>query len=175
MTDVRGILYWKDLLQESNVEPDSLKTWDGYITAAKKINNNLKDKVIQCVHLSGVDTAVDMWYPYLWMLGGSIVESRPGHPTKDFYWSPSYNSTQGVKALEFIKDQVQAGVKPQTKFFDTAFAQNKSFAVMLAGSWMPGEFPSQQWPDLEEKLGFIPIFLYLRQKMILQLPWADGY
>jgi multiple sugar transport system substrate-binding protein len=157
-TDVRGMWYWKDLLQESNVEPDSLKTWDGYITAAKKINNNLKGEVIQGVHLSGVDTAVDMWYPYLWMLGGSIVESRPGHPTEDFYWFPSYNSTQGVKALEFIKDQVQAGVNPQTKFFDTAFAQNKSFAVMLAGSWMPGEFPRQQWPDLEEKLGFIPMF-----------------
>jgi multiple sugar transport system substrate-binding protein len=157
-TDVRGMWYWKDLLQESNVEPDSLKTWDGYITAAKKINNNLQDKVIQGVHLSGVDTAVDMWYPYLWMLGGSIVESRPEHPTKDFYWFPGYNGTQGVKALEFIKDQVQAGVNPQTKFFDTAFAQNKSFAVMLAGSWMPGEFPNQQWPDLEEKLGFIPMF-----------------
>jgi multiple sugar transport system substrate-binding protein len=53
---------------------------------------------------------------------------------------------------------VQAGVNPQTKFFHTAFAQNKSFAVMLAGSWMPGEFPSQQWPNLEEKLGFIPMF-----------------
>lgn len=74
-------------------------------------------KVIQGVHLSGFDTAVDMWYPYLWMLDGAIVESRPGHPTKDFYWSPSYNSTQVVKALEFIKDQVQAGVNPQTKFF----------------------------------------------------------
>jgi multiple sugar transport system substrate-binding protein len=76
-TDVRGMWYWKDLLQESNVAPDSLKTWDGYITAAKKINNNLKDEVIQGVHLSGVDTAVDMWYPYLWMLGGSI-----GKPTR---------------------------------------------------------------------------------------------
>jgi multiple sugar transport system substrate-binding protein len=157
-TDVRGIWYWKDLLHQTGINPDSLKTWDGYITAAKKINNTLNGKIMQSVHLSGVDTAVDMWYPYLWMLGGAIVESRPGHPTKDFYWYPSYNSSEGVKALEFIKDQVETGVKPQTKFFDTAFAQNKSFAVMLAGSWMPGEFPRQEWPDLEEKLGFIPKF-----------------
>jgi multiple sugar transport system substrate-binding protein len=157
-TDVRGIWYWKDLLNQSGVIPDSLKTWDGYIAAAKKINNTLNGKILQSVHLSGVDTAVDMWYPYLWMLGGAIVESRPGHPTKDFYWYPSYNSSEGVRALEFIKDQVEAGVKPQTKFFDTAFAQNKSFAVMIAGSWMPGEFPRQEWPGLEEKLGFIPMF-----------------
>ena len=157
-TDVRGIWYWKDLLHQTGINPDSLKTWDGYIAAAKKINNTLNDKIIESVHLSGVDTAVDMWYPYLWMLGGAIVESRPGHPTKDFYWYPSYNSSEGVRALEFIKDQVEAGVKPQTKFFDTAFAQNRSFAVMLAGSWMPGEFPRREWPGLEEKLGFIPRF-----------------
>jgi multiple sugar transport system substrate-binding protein len=157
-TDVRGIWYWKDLLNQSGVSPDSLKTWDGYIAAAKEINNTLYGRLIESVHLSGVDTAVDMWYPYLWMLGGAIVESRPGHPTKDFYWYPSYNSSEGVKALEFIEDQVEAGVKPQTEFFDTAFAQNKSFAIMLAGSWMPGEFPRQEWPGLEEKLGFIPMF-----------------
>jgi multiple sugar transport system substrate-binding protein len=157
-TDVRGIWYWKDLLNQTGVSPDSLKTWNEYIAAAKKINSTLNGRIIESVHLSGVDTAVDMWYPYLWMLGGAIVESRPGHPTKDFYWYPSYNSSEGVKALEFIKDQVETGVKPQTKFFDTAFAQNKSFAVMLAGSWMPGEFPRQEWPGLEEKLGFIPMF-----------------
>src|SRR5918992_5553332 len=80
-TDVRGIWYWKDLLHQTGINPDSLKTWDGYIAAAKKINNTHNGKIIQSVHLSGVDTAVDMWYPYLWMLGGAIVESRPGHPT----------------------------------------------------------------------------------------------
>ena len=87
------------------------------LQTVKKINNNLKDKVIQGVHLSGVDTAVDMWYPYLWMLGGSIVESRPGHPTKDFYWFPGYNGTQGVKALEFIKDQSADWSKPTDEVF----------------------------------------------------------
>jgi multiple sugar transport system substrate-binding protein len=157
-TDVRGIWYWKDLLNQSGVSPDSLKTWKEYIAAAMRINNTFDGKIIASVHLSGVDTAVDMWYPYLWMLGGAIVENRPGHPTEDFYWYPSYNSSEGVRALEFVKDQVRTGIKPQTKFFDTAFAQNKSFAVMLAGSWMPGEFPRQEWSGLEEKLGFIPMF-----------------
>ena len=35
VADARGIWYWKDLLQEAGVDPNSLKTWDGYITAAK--------------------------------------------------------------------------------------------------------------------------------------------
>ena len=158
-TDVRGMWYWKDLLNQAGISPDSLKTWDGYITAARKIDNDvLNGMIVQSVHLSGVDTAVDMWYPYLWMTGGTIVESRHGHPTRDFYWYPSYNSSEGVRALGFIKNQIDAGIKPQTILFDTAFAQNKSFAVMLAGSWIPGEFPRQEWPNLEEKLGFIPMF-----------------
>ena len=132
-TDVRGIWYWKDLLKQAGIEPESLKTWDGYIVSAKKLDAALKDKIIQGVHLSCVGTAVDMWYPYLWMLGGAIVESRPAHPKGNLLVS-RYNSTEGVRALDFVKDQVEAGIKPQQKLFDTAFAQNKSFAVMLGGS-----------------------------------------
>lgn len=32
-TDVRGTWYWKDLLNQANVDPNMLKTWDGYIAA----------------------------------------------------------------------------------------------------------------------------------------------
>ncbi|HZC49267.1 MAG TPA: extracellular solute-binding protein [Nitrososphaeraceae archaeon] len=35
--DVRGIWYWKDLLNEAHVHPDLLKTWDGYISSAKEL------------------------------------------------------------------------------------------------------------------------------------------
>ena len=35
-TDIRGIWYWKDLLGKAGVNPDSLKTWDGYIAGCKK-------------------------------------------------------------------------------------------------------------------------------------------
>jgi multiple sugar transport system substrate-binding protein len=51
------------------------------------------------------------------MLGGAIIENRPGHPTKGLYWFPSYNGTEGVKALEFVKDQIDAGIKPQKEHF----------------------------------------------------------
>ena len=112
-TDVRGIWYWKDILKKSNVSPDSLRTWEGYLEAAKKINSTIQAEkeegtstLVQPMHLNGDVNAPDVWYPYLWMLGGSIVENRPGHPTKDSYWFPSYNSTEGVRALEFLKRQI---------------------------------------------------------------------
>ena len=157
-TDVRGMWYWKDMLQEAGVDPESLKTWDGYISAAVKLDDYFGDRVVQGVHLLGASHDLDMWYPYLWMLGSEILELREGHPSKGVYWFPSYNSSEGLRAMEFLKRQVDAGIQPQDRpYLDRAFT-NKNFSVMLAGSWMPGEFPKESWPTLEQQVGFIPMF-----------------
>jgi multiple sugar transport system substrate-binding protein len=156
-TDTRGMWYWKDMLQEAGVDPESLKTWDGYISAAVKLNDFFGDKITQGVYLRNLPHEPDMWYPYLWMLGGDILELRQGHPTKGVYWFPSYNSSEGIRALEFLKRQVDAGIEPQERQLEKAFV-NRNFSVMLAGSWMPGEFPKESWPTLEQEIGFIPMF-----------------
>ena len=66
ISDIRGMWYWKDLLAEAGVDPNSLKTWDGYIASAKKLNDALKDKGIQGIHLVGARHSPDMsFYPYL--------------------------------------------------------------------------------------------------------------
>jgi multiple sugar transport system substrate-binding protein len=157
-TDVRGIWYWKDMLQEAGVDPESLKTWDGYISAAGKLNDFFGDNITQGVHLIGAPHAHDLWYPYLWMLGGEILELRQGHPTKGLYWFPSYNSSEGVRAMEFLKQQVDAGIQPQSEHgWGLEFA-NRTFPVMIEGSWMLSAFPRESWPTLEQKVGFIPMF-----------------
>jgi multiple sugar transport system substrate-binding protein len=156
-TDTRGIWYWKDMLQEAGVDPEALKTWDGYISAAEKLDDFFGDRVTQGVHLRNAPHEPDMWYPYLWMLGGEILELRQGHPTKGVYWFPSYNSSEGIRAMEFLKRQVDSGIEPQERQLEKAFT-NRNFSVMLAGSWMPGEFPKESWPTLEQELGFIPMF-----------------
>ena len=157
-TDVRGMWYWKDMLQEAGVDPESLKTWDGYISAAVKLKDFFGDNITQGVHLVGAPHDPDMWYPYLWMLGGEILEVREGHPTKGVYWFPSYNSSEGVKAMEFLKRQVDAGIKPQKEHgWGLEFA-NRTFPVMIEGSWMLSAFPRESWPTLEQEVGFIPMF-----------------
>ena len=158
-TDIRGMWYWKDMLQEAGVDPESLKTWDGYVSAAVKLNEFFGDRINQGVHLLGTSYDVDMWYPYLWMLGGEILELREGHPTKDFYWFPSFNSSEGVEALDFLKQQVvDAGIEPQKEhYWGTEFA-NRTFPVMLELSWVPYLFPKESWPTLEQQVGFIPMF-----------------
>lgn len=160
-TDVRGIWYWKDLLNQTNIDPDMLKTWDGYIEAAKKLNTALRPQGIEGIHLTGASYSPDVWYPYLWMLGGDIVQLKEGHPTNGGYWFPTYNSTEGVKAMEFIKAQVDAGIKPQKipvgiMEADHEFA-NRKFAVMIEGSWMPGAWSNLTRQQINN-IGFIPMF-----------------
>src|ERR687893_3097199 len=160
-TDIRGMWYWKDMLQEAGVYPESLKTWDGYISAAVRLNDFFGDEdngVVQGVHLVGAPHAHDLWYPYLWMLGGEILKLREGHPTKGVYWFPSYNSSEGLRAMEFLKQQVDAGIKPQEQHSWGAEFANRTFPVMIEGSWMPIYFSKESWPTLEQEVGFIPMF-----------------
>jgi multiple sugar transport system substrate-binding protein len=159
-TDIRGMWYWKDMLQEAGVDPESLKTWDGYISAAVRLNDVFEEDggVTQGLHLLGTSYDVDMWYPYLWMLGGEIIKLHEGHPTKGVYWFPSYNSSEGIRAMEFLKQQVDAGIKPQEEHYWGAEFANRTFAVMIEGSWMPLYFPKESWPTLEQQIGFIPMF-----------------
>lgn len=157
-TDVRALWYWKDLLNKAEINPEQLETWNGYISASKKLNQFLQKDRIQAMHLVGANHSPDMWYPYLWMIGGEILEKRDGHPTKQNYWYPIYNSDLGIKALHFLKDQDEAGIKPQINHFWGQEFGDKKFAVMLEGSWLLGQFAKNEWNTLEEKIGMLPMF-----------------
>jgi multiple sugar transport system substrate-binding protein len=157
-TDVRALWYWKDLLNKAEINPEQLENWNGYISASKKLNQFLQKDRIQAMHLVGANHSPDMWYPYLWMIGGEILEKRDGHPTKQNYWYPIYNSDLGIKALQFLKDQVEAGIKPQINHFWGQEFADKKFAVMLEGSWLLGQFAKNEWNTLEEKIGMLPMF-----------------
>jgi multiple sugar transport system substrate-binding protein len=157
-TDVRALWYWKDLLDKAEINPDKLENWNGYLSASKKLNQVLQKDGTQGMHLVGAAHSPDMWYPYLWMLGGEILEKREGHPTKQNYWYPTYNSDLGVKALQFLKDQVDAGIKPQMNHYWGQEFADKKFAGMLEGSWLLGQFDKNEWNTLKEKIGMIPMF-----------------
>lgn len=156
-TDIRSIWYWKDLLNQAGVDPNSLKTWDGYIQSAKKLNSALEQRKIGGIELVGGPGSQNEWYPFLWMLRGNILEYKSGHPTKGSYWFPSYNGTEGVKALQFFRQLIDANVKPITIDFEKEFA-DKNYAVMLGGSWLPGYFPNLTKQDFEDRIGMIPMF-----------------
>jgi multiple sugar transport system substrate-binding protein len=156
----RGMWYWKDLLNKSGVDPNSLKTWDGYIASAKKLNAVLRPQGIEGVHLVGASHSPDIeFYPYLWMLGGEILRQKSGHPTKGTYWFPAFNGTEGVKALGFIKAQIDAGIKPQRQHFWGKEFLDRKFAVMLEALQNHVHLnTTKQKQAFEEKVGFFPMF-----------------
>lgn len=156
-TDIRSIWYWKDLLNQTGIDPNSLKTWDGYIESAKKLDTALEKRGIHGIELVGGPGSQNEWYPFLWMTGGDILQYKQGHPTKGSYWFPTYNSTEGVRALEFFRQLVSANVKPITVDFEKEFAA-KNYTVMLGGSWLPGTFVPLTKQNFEQKIGMIPMF-----------------
>jgi multiple sugar transport system substrate-binding protein len=158
-TDVRGIWYWKDMLKESGVDPQSLMTWKGYIDSAEKLNSVLRPRGIEGIHLTGAGHSPDLWYPYLWMLGGEIVSIKQGHPTKGTYWYPSFNSSEGVRALNFIKEQIDAGILPQKEHFWGEEFLDRKFAVMIEAlqHHIPITTPLNR-THFEQNVGFIPMF-----------------
>ena len=138
-TDIRGIWYWKDLLDKAGVNPHSLKTWDGYLASAKRLNTVLRPQGIEGVHLTGASHSPDLWYPYLWMARRRYFgKQRSGHPKNGVYWFPAYNRQQGYQSIRIsLNRQVNSGIKPQKNhFWGQEFADRK-YAVMLEGSWMP--------------------------------------
>jgi multiple sugar transport system substrate-binding protein len=158
-TDVRGIWYWKDMLKESGVNPQSLMTWKGYFDSAEKLNAVLRPRGIEGIHLTGAGHSPDLWYPYLWMLGGEIVSIKQGHPTKGTYWYPSFNSSEGVRALNFIKEQIDAGILPQKEHFWGEEFLDRKFAVMIEAlqHHIPITTPLNR-THFEQNVGFIPMF-----------------
>lgn len=158
-TDVRGLWYWKDMLRQAQVNATDLKTWNGYVESVQTLNNQLKPSGVKGTILFDTYYSQDLWFPYLWMQGGDIVQLKDGHPTKGKYWFPAYNSTEGIRALGFIKDQIDAGVEPNSlpASDKLEFAQ-KRIAVILGGSWIPGYFANQERANFEDTIEFIPMF-----------------
>ena len=58
-------------------------------------------------------------------------------------------SSQGVKAMQFIQDQIEAGIKPiANSNFATISFINRTYAVFPQGSWLPGELQA----DLKDQI-----------------------
>jgi multiple sugar transport system substrate-binding protein len=149
-TDRRMVWYCKDLLQQAIIDPNSLKTWNGIIAGTKKLKNLFNGQEIQGLQL---DCGSAEWYPYLWIQGGDILMLKGGHPAKGSYWFPAFNSTEGLKAIEFFKDITNKGTTPQKEILKAILENFRKFAIYVGGSWIPESFPHYGLLELEERIG----------------------
>jgi multiple sugar transport system substrate-binding protein len=157
-TDSRQIWYWKDMLAEAGVKPEELSTWGTYIAACQKLNEYWRPQGVEGCLLIGDSWAADWWYPYLWMLGGAITRPVEMAGYKGEY--PAYQGAAGETALQFIVDQVEAGLTPLVGHrWGDRFGARK-YVVWLGGTWAIGHVPG--WADdpetIRRKVGLIPAF-----------------
>jgi hypothetical protein len=67
--------------EKADVVPETLKSWSGYLNGAKKLEENLGEtEQMECILCRW--SFSDLWYPYLWMLGGQIEMMMAIQPRK---------------------------------------------------------------------------------------------
>ena len=97
------------------------------------------------------------------MLGGGILKEKNGHPTRGTYWFPAFNGTEGVRALGFIKAQIDAGIIPQKLHYWGKEFLDRKFAVMLEAiqNHVRDDYnvtTPEKAREFEQKVGMIPMF-----------------
>ena len=92
------------------------------------------------------------------MLGGEVLSPKQGHPEKGTYWYPSFNSSEGVRALKFIREQIDAGILPQRNHYWGEEFLDRKFAVMIEAlqHHVPITTPLNR-THFEQNVGFIPM------------------
>ncbi|MFQ5594994.1 MAG: extracellular solute-binding protein [Anaerolineae bacterium] len=142
-TDARVLWYWKDLADEAGVDPATdMLTWDGYIESCQKLDDALSDQGIEGCLLIGQPWIADWTLPYAWMNGGDIgvdvnIDAADQQGAAEA-WIPTFDSDAWVTALQFTRDQVDAGIDPFTEHqFGPAFADRR-YATWLGGTWVYG-------------------------------------
>lgn len=126
--------------------------WDELLDAARKCTN--RDKGIYGFGMQGAKTETDVYFYYfLWANGGSILSEDKSKAT--------FNSPQGVEALQFMVDLIHKYKVTQPD--PTAYGREDlqdlfkggRLAMMITGPWFWGML-EKDVPDLEYELAPIP-------------------
>lgn len=127
LMSVTSTLVNKQVLQAAGVT-EAPKTWDDLKALAPK----LKDKGLYATEFYGVPTSLNAtYYPYLWQAGGQVL-SDDGKKS-------AFNSDAGVKALQFLKDLVDAGAMPKDPLTTMPTAETEPFAQGKVAVQFPGD------------------------------------
>ena len=140
-TDARLLWYYNDMVEEAGIDPATdMTTYEGYLQSCQTIDETFED-VEGCL-LIGQPWIADWTMPYAWMEGGDLgfyvnPDLAEAQGAAD-PWIPAFDSDAWVSALQFTRDQVDAGIDPFTEHqFGQAFAAGR-FATWLGGTWVYG-------------------------------------
>ncbi len=141
------LYYRRDLLAEAGIDPASLKTWDDFIAAGKKLQEATGGKV-QMATMNMIDD--DGWFRPLASQEGCAFFSEDGQTV-------TINQPGCVTALETMKKMKDAGILANGDWGGQI--QNikaGTVATAFYGGWYEGTIRSNA-PDQSGKWGVIPM------------------
>ncbi|WP_160724271.1 ABC transporter substrate-binding protein [Bacillus sp. USDA818B3_A] len=142
-----GIYYRKDMFEKAGVDPASIKTWDQYIEAGKKIQaaNNVK---MLALGMSSKDIA-EMYRMLMNQLGAQYYDQDG---------NIQFATEKNIEAINMFKKFVDAGLVVDAPTWDDrirAFANNK-IATAVYPVWYAGTIKTQA-EDQKGKWGIMPM------------------
>jgi multiple sugar transport system substrate-binding protein len=128
-----GLYYNKKHFKEAGINPDSIKTWDDLLSAAKKLTND--DRYGFQVPLGKNEWTVWTWQTLLWQANGEFL-------TVPKYKTAVFDSEAGVNALQFWTDLVHKYKVANFSEPDTGYKTDDFLAgrvsMMINGPWNYG-------------------------------------
>ena len=146
-TDARLMWYRTEILKNANVEPEDLKTWEGFLNAVPKIIEAAESEGMGGIAFPGAPWLVDWWYPFLFENGGEIIIKA------DDRYEAGFKNEAGIEATEFLLAMKQAGVEfPTTWKWGEEFAGG-SYGSWFGGTWVVGKFTEEEKANITENVG----------------------
>lgn len=151
--------YRKSLLEKAGVNPNELKTWDGYYAAAKKltqdVNGDGKIDVYGWGHPTFVETLSRWWHMHwLWTAGGGIFPKEEAPYTADRL---IFNSKENVEAVTYLKKMLDetapSGIKSVSDIH--AMFANGSVATCQIAVWTLANFQAMMGDAYNTDLGIV--------------------
>jgi lactose/L-arabinose transport system substrate-binding protein len=137
-----AMFYRRDFYEKAGVDPASIKTWDDFIAAGKKIAEANPGVVMTQGDLAGDSE----WFRMLANEQGCGYFSDDGQ-------SITINAPGCVAALEAVKKMVDAGIMTSADWGGKIAANNAgTVATQMYGGWYEGTIRSES-PDLSGKWG----------------------
>ena len=124
-----GLYYNKKHFAEAGIDPNSIKTWDDLLAAAKKLTKS--GQMGFQVPLGSNEWTVWTWQTLLWQAGGEFVTDKA-----------EFNTQAGINALQFWtdlvnKEKVASFSEPDAGYKTDDFLAGR-ISMMINGPWNYG-------------------------------------
>lgn len=138
------LFYNKAIFEEAGLDPDvPPTTWDEVIAYGQQIQENCEDDIIGFEY-SGLTGNYYEMFSWEWE---AMVESAGGSLFSDDYSAPTFNSDEGLEALQFLVGVVTDSGVATLSYPDKGF-ENGKLGMYMNGSWEINNFTEALGDDL---------------------------